>query len=80
MNNQWCNLGLKLDIDDWVLQSIEYNSPRDQKGCMWAMFKTWLNSCPQASYGDLVQAWIEMGEEREPDRLCKEYGEPYEQQ
>jgi len=70
----WYNLGLQLNIDDWVLQSIEFNNPRDQERCMRAVFRTWPKSCPQASYRDLVQAMIEMGEELEADRLCKEYG------
>ena len=72
----WYNLGLQLDIDDDDLQIIESNNPQDQDVCKRAMFRTWLRICPQASYRQLVQALVALGDVREADRLCKKYGEP----
>ena len=74
--NDWYNLGLQLDIDDDDLQTIESNHQQDQGGCKRAMFRTWLRICPQASYRQLVQALVALGDLREADRLCKKYGEP----
>ena len=74
--NDWWNLGLQLDIKDGDLQTIESNNPRDENGCKRTMFRTWLRICPQASYRQLVQALVALGDLREADRLCKKYGEP----
>lgn len=40
------------------------------------MFKAWLRNCPQASYRQLVQALVELGDVSEADNLCRKYGEP----
>jgi len=78
--NSWSKLGLQLDIDDYDLQTIERNHPQDQEGCKRDMFRTWLRICPQASYRQLVQALVEVGDVAEADRLCKKYGESCHQQ
>jgi len=72
---KWYNLGLQLEIEDYDLQTIERNHPQDQEGCKRDMFRTWLNICPQASYRQLVQALVEVGDVAEAHRLCKKYGE-----
>jgi len=73
--NSWYDLGLELDIADDDLQTIERNRPQDQKGCKRDMFRTWLRICPQATYRQLVQALVELGDVSEADRLCRKYGE-----
>jgi len=73
--NSWYNLGLQLDIEDDDLQPIERNHPQDQERCKRDMFRTWLRMCPQASYRQLVQALVELGDVREAERLCKKHGE-----
>jgi len=70
----WFNLGLELDIEDDELQTIERNHPKDQESCKRDMFRTWLRICPQASYRQLVQALVELGDMSEADRLCKKHG------
>ena len=75
----WYNLGLELDIEDNVLQTIERNHPQDQDGCKRDMFRAWLQKCPQASYRQLVQALVELGEVSEADHLCRKHGEPCKQ-
>ena len=74
--NDWYNLGLQLDIDDDDLQTIKRDNPRDENGCKRDMFRTWLRICPQASYRQLVQALVALGDVSEADRLCKKHGEP----
>ena len=73
----WYNLGLVLDIDDNDLHKIESNRPQDQDGCMRDMFRAWLRMNPQASYSQLVQSLVELGDLTEADRLCRKYGEQY---
>ena len=73
--NDWYDLGLQLDIEDNDLQTIERNRPQDREGCERDMFRTWLRMCPQASYRQLVQALVELGDVSEADRLCRKYGE-----
>lgn len=73
---RWYDLGLELNIEDYVLRIIEKNRTQDQRGCMRDMFRTWLEKYPQASYRQLVQALVDLGNVREADRLCKKYGEP----
>ena len=77
--NDWYNLGLQLDINvikDSELQTIKRDNPQDQNGCKRDMFRTWLTICSQASYRQLVQALVALGDLREACRLCKKYGEP----
>ena len=64
-----------MDIEDEDLQTIKHDNPQDQEGCKRDMFRTWLRSCPQASYRQLFQALVELGDVREADHLCKKYGE-----
>ena len=71
----WYNLGLRLDIEDEDLQTIKHDNPQDQEGCKRDLVRAWLRSCPQASYRQLLQALVELGDVREADRLCKKYGE-----
>jgi len=71
----WYNLGLQLDIEDEDLQTIKHDNPQDQEGCKRDMFRKWLRICPQASYRQLLQALVELGDVREADRLCKKFGE-----
>jgi len=73
----WYNLGLQLDIDDYDLHTIRHYNNRDPESSTRAMFRTWLNSSPHVSYKQLTQALIRLGDVREADRICKEYGEPY---
>ena len=63
--NDWYDLGLQLDIADGDLQTIQRNWPQDQKGSKRDMFRTWLQNCPQASYRQLVQALVEVGDVRD---------------
>jgi len=70
----WYKLGLKLDIKDDDLDTIESNHPRDQEVCKRDMFKAWLRNCPQPSYSQLVQALVESGDVSEANNLCRKYG------
>jgi len=72
----WYSLGLQLDIEDHDLTTIESNRRQDQEGCKRDMFKAWLRNCPQASYRQLVQALVDLGDVSEAGNLCMKYGEP----
>lgn len=71
----WYNLGLELYVEDAELETIRKNNQRDQDNCKREMFRNWLSICPQASYRQLAQALISVGDVREADRLCKNHGE-----
>jgi len=71
----WYDLGLQLDIDDHVLQTIQENHPQNQDGCKRDMFRTWLRMNPQASYSQLVQSLVELGDVSVADFLCNKHGE-----
>ena len=72
----WYNLGLELYIQDAELETIRRNNPQNQDDCKRDMFRKWLTNCPEASYKQLIQALVELGEKREADRLCKKYSKP----
>jgi len=72
----WYNLGLQLDIEDNDLQTIKNDNPQDQEGCKRDMFRTWLRIYPQASFRQLLQALVELGDVSEADSLCKKHGKP----
>ena len=71
----WYNLGLELYVEDAELETIRQNNPRDQDNCKREMFRKWLSTCPQASYRQLAQALVSVGDVSEADRLCKNHGE-----
>ena len=71
----WHNLGLQLNIDDDELRTIGRNNPQDQDACKRDMFRAWLKNCPQASYPQLIQAMVDIGDVNEASILGKKHGE-----
>ena len=71
---EWYDLGLQLDIDDHELDVIQKDHYGDVRACRREMFRTWLKSFPTATYQQLVQALLAIGENREACRICKRYG------
>jgi len=71
---EWYDLGLQLDIDDHELDIIQKDHHGDVRACRREMFRTWLKSFPTATYQQLVQALLAIGENREASLICKRYG------
>ena len=71
---EWYDLGLQLDINDYELDLIQKDHRGDVRACRREMFRTWLKSFPTATYQQLVQALLAIGENREACRICKRYG------
>ena len=71
---QWYDLGLHLGVDDEELKVIQQNYPRDSKVCKREMFSAWLRTASSPSYQQLVEALWAVGENKEANRLCREYG------
>ena len=71
---QWYDLGLQLGVDDEELKVIQKNNPGDLRACQREMFSAWLRTGSSPSYQQLVKALRAVGENREANRLCREYG------
>ena len=72
---EWYDLGLQLDIHDDELDVIQKDHRGDIRACRREMFKAWLKSFPTATYQQLVQALLNIGENREACRISKRCGE-----
>lgn len=70
----WFDLGLQLNIPEDNLNIIKHNNPTDMKTCRREMFSAWLESDPDASYGQLVNALHTMGYHNVAEHLCTKYG------
>ena len=57
---QWYILGIKLNLPQSILATIEANHPRDIDRCRLEMLTKWLQMTPTASWSDIVQALYEM--------------------
>ena len=71
---EWYNIGLQLGVKDTELKVIQQNYPRDSKACKREMFSAWLRKASSHSYQQVVEALQAVGENREANRLCREYG------
>jgi len=70
----WFDLGLQLNIPEDNLNIIKQNNPNDTKACRREMFSAWLESDPDASYRQLVNALHTMGYHNIAKQLCTKYG------
>ena len=71
----WRNLGLQLSLPDGELQHIRRNNPGDEKSCITDMFSLWLRmASPRATYEQLVEALLRMGENSTVEHICQCHG------
>ena len=70
---QWYTLGLQLGLEEDVLSSIEVEQSRKHVKCKRAMFRKWLESTPTASWNDLINALVQIGEEETAEKVRKEF-------
>ena len=73
----WFSLGLNLGMNDYELQVIRDNYPRDNKSCKRMMFSKWLQQDLEATYKKLIFALEEMCEFRVASELRRQYGKVY---
>lgn len=59
---KWYKLGLQLNISEHELETIKENNPKDNDSCKREMFKKWLEETPHASYSELKDALVKIGE------------------
>ena len=71
---EWYNIGLQLGVKNAELKVIQQNNPRNSEACKREMFSTWLRNASSLSYQQVVEALQAVGENREANRLCREYG------
>ena len=72
--SDWCTLGLYLGVKDYELDQIETSHPTG--GCgRWKQetFSLWLRCTPNASWGDVVGALRQMGENTLAERIELKY-------
>ena len=65
-------------MEDAELKLIQHNYPRDSEACTREMFRIWLRTGSSPSYQQLVEGLRAVGENREANRLCREYGKIWE--
>ena len=53
---KWRELGTQLNVDRYVMDTIEKDHPKDCKGCCIEMFSRWLNSNCAACWEDITTA------------------------
>lgn len=58
---EWYRLGLLLDLDNYSLQRIRIDA-RDSQECLALVFETWLKTCRNPSWLDVVRALRAIGE------------------
>ena len=58
----WFSLGLKLGINEYELNVMQTNDPKDNKACKRTMFSTWLRTDLKATFRKLIFALEEIGE------------------
>lgn len=58
---EWYRLGLLLDLDDYNLQRIRVDA-RDNQEHLALVFETWLKTCKNPSWLDIVRALNAIGE------------------
>lgn len=74
---QWYVLGIKLNLPQSVLATIEVNHPRDVERCRLEMLTKWLQRTPTASWRDIVQALYEMNLNSVAQRVQQVHGVPF---
>ena len=70
--DRWYQLGINLSLQPYELNKIE----RDCRGSerrMLQMLDLWLRRTPNASWGNVVSALLQMGEDRVADNICQKY-------
>ena len=70
-------LGIKLNLPQSVLATIEANHPKDVERCRVEMLTKWLQRTPTASWGDIVQALYEMNLNSVAQRVQRVHGVPF---
>ena len=53
---KWRELGTQLNIDQCMMDIIEYGDPKDCKKCCLKMFSEWLSINPAATWEDITTA------------------------
>ena len=71
--SDWHDLGLQLGVEDAELEVIQKNNPGDFKVCRRNMFREWLRITPCASYQQLVEALIAVGDVSQAALLSEKY-------
>ena len=74
---QWYVLGIKLNLPQSVLTTIEVNHPRDVERCRLEMLMKWLQRTPTASWRDIVQALYEMNLNSVAQRVQRVHSVPF---
>ncbi len=69
--SKWYQIGIFLDMEPGMLDTIKTNNPNDDEVCLMCMIKEWLNrSNPRPTWGELVEATKNIsGRESEDIRL-----------
>lgn len=73
----WFTLGLHLGMNDYDLQVIRDNNPRDNKACKRTMFSEWLRRDSDATFKKLILALEKMCELSVASELRQKYGKIY---
>ena len=68
----WYMLGVYLSLETYELMRIEENYPRNERR-MSQMLDLWLRRTPKPTWGDLVRALQEMGENKVAEIICQNY-------
>ena len=72
--SDWRKLGLNLGVQDYKLDQIERShSAEGCDGWKRETFSLWLRCTPSASWGDVVGALQQMGEETVAERIEQKY-------
>ena len=54
--SKWRQLGTQLNIDQHLIDNIQYNHPDDCESCCSKMFLEWLDNNSAASWEDIIAA------------------------
>ena len=72
--SEWRKLGLYLGVRDYELDKIETTCPTEgYDGWKQETFSLWLRHTPNASWGDVVGALRQMGENTTAERIELKY-------
>ena len=72
--SSWEDIGIELDVDDGVLQSIKLNNAGDSSSCLRDMLRKWLAKVsPAPSWTAVIDATDNLGYEQLASRLKFKY-------